>query len=208
MRADPTVGTSERRKLWVVGVILTLLVLFFAIAVGPVTPGVHHPVSAWSVQNVHLIGQAMCSYAQDHNGAYPTGKSSTEVFQKLIDDGYVSDPGIFFRSAYRPEGKVAAPSMKLKPENVCWDVTTPLDSRSPDDLPVVFSTGYRIAYAPNGTATPLPGTQTVGLAVFYHSKAADFKAQYPQGVALGVIPPDFKSDGKKSVQLTPDGPLP
>jgi len=155
----------------------------------------------------HVLGLAMYSYATDHNGAYPVGNSSTEVFQQLLDGGYVDDPVAFFSATYHPKGKVAATSKKLKPENVCWDVTVLLDSNSSDYLPVLFSTGYRIDFAPNGSATPLPGTKADGLAVFYHSNASTFKIENLQHVVLDVISPDFKSDGKKYVQLTPDGPL-
>jgi len=42
------------------------------------------------------IGRSLDQYATDHNGKYPEGKSSTEIFQKLIDKGYVTDPSIFY----------------------------------------------------------------------------------------------------------------
>jgi hypothetical protein len=117
------------------------VLLLLGLAIGPITPGVRHPVSSWSVQIAHVIGLAMDSYSRDHNGAYPGGKSSTEVFQRLIDGGYVEDPSIFFRSAYQADGKLAATLKKLKPENVCWDVTIPVNSGSPDALPLIFFHG-------------------------------------------------------------------
>jgi hypothetical protein len=191
--------------------IITALVLLFlvGVAVGPITPPVHHPLSSSSLQIAHEIGRAFFNYAQDHNGNYPVGKSSTDVFQQLIDGGYVDDPTLFY-SALQPDGKVKANSKTLIPENVCWDVTIPLDFSSSDALPVVFSTGYRIEYAPNGKASPLAGRKTPGIAVFYHSNAAWFKTDNPQAdhVILNFISPDFKPDGKTYVQLTPDGPLP
>jgi hypothetical protein len=140
-------------------------------------------------QTVRTIGVAMYAYAMDHNGAYPTGKSSTEVFQKLVDEGYVTE---------------------LKPENVCWDVTIPLDAAPSDDVPVVFSSGYRINYVPGGDATPIlsaPKPRYDGVSVCYHSNSASWQEGQPDGIVPNFISPDFKPDGKKYVQLTPDGPL-
>ena len=94
----------------------------------------------------------MFQYANDHNQNYPDGKSSTEVFQKLIDGGYISDPAIFYIPMV---GKIkAGVGQRLKPENVCWDVTSPVDSSAPDGLPIVFSTGYKVNYVPGGAAIP------------------------------------------------------
>ena len=158
------------------------------------------------MQTAHAIGLSLYAYANHNQGLYPDGTSSTEVFQKLLDQGYVADRQIFYVPM---EGKTrpVQDQKRLKPENVCWDVTVLLDSNSSDYLPVLFSTGYRIDFAPNGSATPLPGTKADGLAVFYHSNASTFKIENLQHVVLDVISPDFKSDGKKYVQLTPDGPL-
>ena len=47
------------------------------------------------------------------------------------------------------------PGQKLKAENVSWDVTSNLNASSSDSLPLVFQTGYRIHYVPNGVADPL-----------------------------------------------------
>ena len=38
------------------------------------------------LQKPRMINLLLFSYANDHNGKYPTGASSTEVFQKLIDE--------------------------------------------------------------------------------------------------------------------------
>src|ERR1700722_12787274 len=53
------------------------------------------------MQQCRQIGLMMISYAMDNaanNNAYPDGKSSTEVFQKLLDSGYCTDPSIFYLS--------------------------------------------------------------------------------------------------------------
>jgi hypothetical protein len=161
-------------------------------------------------QTVRTIGVAMYAYAMDHNGAYPTGKSSTEVFQKLVDEGYVTEPAMFCCDELKMPGKSKATSGKLKPENVCWDVTIPLDAAPSDDVPVVFSSGYRINYVPGGDATPIlsaPKPRYDGVSVCYHSNSASWQEGQPDGIVPNFISPDFKPDGKKYVQLTPDGPL-
>lgn len=184
------------------------------------------------MQQGRQIGQAMFSYATDNvqNGnAYPDGNSSTEVFQKLIDGGYVTDPTIFYVPL---PGKVkAVAGQKLKPENVCWDVTSGVDSNSSDLVPLVFMTGYRMTYASGGSAVPVikpyppfwseprtwsqwwndapaPEPGPSGIAIFYKGNNAVFLKVNPDGSLPNVVSPDFKPDGKTYRQLTPDGPFP
>ena len=57
------------------------------------------------MQTSRQLGQVLFAYATDHDGAYPTGKSSTEVFQKLIDESYITDPTMLY---FKMSGKVAA----------------------------------------------------------------------------------------------------
>ena len=85
----------------------------------------------------------MVSYAADHDGKFPDGNTSTEVFQKLIDENYGNDPTIFYIPL--PGKTKPLAGQKLKPENVCWDVTSGLDQNSPDELPVIFMTGYLVS---------------------------------------------------------------
>ena len=44
----------------------------------------------------HALGLALYSYANDNSQLYPDGTNSTEVCQKLMDGGYVTDPSIFY----------------------------------------------------------------------------------------------------------------
>jgi hypothetical protein len=44
---------------------------------------------------------------------------------------------------------------KLKPENVCWDITAGIESNDSDSLPVLFMTGYRVNYISSGHAALL-----------------------------------------------------
>ena len=174
----------------------------------------------------------MFSYANDNNGVYPDGNSSTEVFQKLMDGGYVTDPALFYLPLAGKEKAVAG--QKLKPENVCWDVTSGVDSNAPDGLPLIFMTGYKVTYAPGASAVPIikpyppfwgegtwsqwwqhdsaPAQGPPGIAVFYKGTNAMFKnldtTASTGGSIPNFIPPDFQPDDKTYRQLTPDGVLP
>ncbi len=94
------------------------------------------------MQQAHQMGQVLFSYATDNGSAYPEGKSSTEICQMLLDGGYVTDPAFFYVPM---PGKVKPEpgQKKLKPENVCWDITGSVTGDAPDTLPLVFLTGYR-----------------------------------------------------------------
>jgi len=215
---------------------LFIIFILFATVRGPVYIGIKQAkYNAW-IQQGRQIGSMMFSYATDNTqggNAYPEGNSSTEVFQKLIDGNYVTDPGIFYVPL--PGKTKALPGQKLKPENVCWDVTCCVDSNSSDLVPLVFLTGYKVTYTPGGSAVPIikPWPQfreeprtwldwwhgvpdeppTPGIAIFYKGNNAMYrKLETPQqssdGIITNFVPPDFKPDGKTYRQLTPDGPLP
>jgi hypothetical protein len=155
---------------------------------------------------------SMYAYAQDHGGRYPDGKSSTEVFQKLVDGQYVPDPAYFYS---KMAGKTPATSKRLLPENVSWDVTIPVDAKSADEIPVIFCTGFRIDYKPGGSAIPLAGQSRPyscgdGITVCYHSHSSHYRiyAKDEPGVVENFIPADTKLGTNSYTQLTPDGPLP
>ena len=181
-------------------------------------------------QAAHMLGIALYAYANDNSGNYPEGKSSTEICQKLLNDGYITDPGIFCVSG---SGKIKAESgQKLKPENVCWDYTAGLSTKSPGEVPLFFLTGYRVRYVPGGRAIPLPKSDWPlrswsqwwnkeprpgslfqgGVAVFYVNNSTKFinRVTAPDGTSSipNFISPDYKPDGKTYRQLTPDGVLP
>jgi hypothetical protein len=190
----------------------TLLIVFFiaVIVFGPMNADYgprHNP----AMMTTRQIGVVMFEYANDHNGVYPTGKSSTEVFQKLIDAGYVTDPTLFWEGFLPVPAKSKANSKILRPENVCYDVTVPVSADSNDALPVVFLTGYRIDYVPRGTATPLFSwaKDWTGLPVYYHGNNTAFLKNdgQPDGVVTNFISQAFDPAGAKFQQLTPDGPL-
>lgn len=110
------------------------------------------PESA-AMQTTRTIALAMFEYGEDHHGAYPDGTSSTEVFQKLLDGNYVSDPMVFYQPL--PGKTPPVHGAKLRPENIGYDVTSGIRPHSPDDLPVVFLTGFRIDYHARASAASL-----------------------------------------------------
>ena len=191
-----------------------LILPYFVLAVGLTShsnSGIITTRSSPIMQEAHAIGRAMYAYANDHNGAYPVGKSSTEVFQQLIDENYAPDSTIFFDEWLKIPGKTKARSNILKPENVSYDVTVPVNSDSSDLLPLVFSTGFRIHYVSGGSATPLfPwAKEWTGIPVFYKGNNAVWLRDdgQPDGMVTNFISTAFNPAGKKYVQLTPDGPL-
>jgi hypothetical protein len=178
------------------------------------------------------IGEAVFNYgARNRTNLYhfgfPAGASSTEVFQKLLDDHDVTDPTIFYVAML---GKVRpVPGRKLRPENVSFDLTVSVDSQDTDDLPLVFLTGYRVTYMPGAAAVPLIkplprfgverprwwllGGETVqwqgenGQAVYYKGDKATWL--HAQGDSVpNFVPASFDANGKTYQQLTPDGVLP
>ena len=210
---------------------VVFLVVLANIAIRPMGGGIQRAWGSRAMQNSRTIALAMFQYANDNDGNYPDGKSSTEVFQKLIDGNYVSDPRIF----YVPLAGKTEPTegQRLKPENVSFDVTSGIRSNAPDGLPIVFLTGYRVSYIPGGSATSLViGAPPYGttprtwsewwhgrsvvpfdsiLAVCYKSNNASARPLETQPDAKAFVPHfvpvDFDPGGKVYRQLTPDGPL-
>jgi hypothetical protein len=215
-----------------------LLLIVISVIVSP-DPGSHVPPgyskSSAAMQQARAIYLLITAYADAHNGVYPTGNSSTEVFQKLVDENHmkptgksleevlhnvvgsdsVTDPAIFCLAM---AGKSPATSTRLRPENVCFDVTIPLGKSSPDEMPAVFVTGYKISYVSGGTATPLTSSRDrYWTSVCYNGGMAyalmkghdlpDWPSIQQDGVVTNFVPTKFNANGKKFQQLTPDGPI-
>jgi hypothetical protein len=172
------------------------------------------------------IGLILIQYATDHGGKYPEGKSSTEIFQKLLDEKYALDPSLFY---YPMPGKTKAETTTLKSENVGWDVTCCIDAESPDNLPMVFLTGYKVTYQAGAKAVPLKGlskeSASRSWSDWWHNKEKQWPIYFtavcykgasaralqdpePDGSFPTFIPTDFDPKGKTYRQLTPDGTIP
>ena len=153
---------------------------------GPLAQGIEKARVMEGISQVNAIVQAMDAYAKDHGGAYPEGNTSTEVFQKLLDGRYVSDPKIFF---VLTGGKYPAASSQLDARNVCFDVTGGATAKSPDDLPLVFTSGFNVKYAPGVNATH--ATDIVGIVHGMAICAKDGRAHFQRETADGSVPDFF-----------------
>lgn len=156
-----------------------------------------------SVQSLHALGLALYSYAQDHDLHYPDGKTSTEVFQKLVDGDYVTDPAIFYLPM---KGKTPAKDKVIKPENVCFDYTQGVQVAQPDDggyIPLIFTTGSHLDYS-TGKVSSLSEDSpygTDGIAVFYANIRANFVLA--ADFADKFFGPGYDPKGKNYIQLMP-----
>jgi hypothetical protein len=197
-------------------VVAFVLYVLAQIALGPIGGPIKKARESAGVQAVHAMGLALWSYANDNQGLYPDGTSSTEVFQQLMDGGYITAPTIFYVAM---DGKtVATPDQKkLRPENVCWDVTGGVTKNDPPELPLIFMTGFRMTYTPGGgfisRVDPYPrylDIKSPGLAVFYLNNAANWLSGDSWSGPFShqhILPPDFNAHGKTYRQLTPEGVL-
>jgi len=164
-------------------------------------------------QKVRSIGLCLYAYAQDHNGHYPEGKTSTEVFEKLIEGKYAKGPELFY---FQTAGKIPPTSSILKAENVAWDMTSCSDSSPPDAVPVIFMTGYKITYQAGTSAMPVnqqprtwrqwwngSASPDTFVAIYYYSNSVTVKLPDKDGSIPNFIPVDFDPKGKTYRQLTP-----
>jgi len=171
--------------------------------------GINKAKESMAMQTARQIAIAMQQYSLDHNGNYPDGLTSTEVFQKLIDGKYIADPGIFYLAM---TGKTKATSSHLTADNVCFDVTSGVTSATADGMPVVFCTGYTVTYSggasairndPVATPFPGPGRGLAGLAVGYKNASARFLIAGENGTVPNFMISSFDSGGKFYAQLKP-----
>ena len=198
-----------RGAVWFLGIVCALFVA--GVLVGPGgSGGTKSPESA-AMQTSRTLQLCLYQFAGDHGGKYPTGSSSTEVFQKLVDEQYLTATEILYLSM---PGKVKTTSNHLKPENVCFDVTAGMTDKTPDDVPGVFITGYQIDYRPGGSAVRLsdhaqPDAGKDGIAIAYHSNNAFYKIanRDGSGAVTNIVPADATIGPGPYTQLTPDGPL-
>jgi hypothetical protein len=188
--------------------VTVVLVLLIAACPGPINSIRWAPESG-AMQTTRTIALAMTQYAQDHHGSYPDGTSSTEVFQKLLDGNDVSDPALFYQPL--PGKTPPVSGAKLKPENVGYDVTSGVQTASPDFLPIVFLTGFRIDYRPGGRAVSLvrPFPRTTARLSDLFSRHGMRTCMF-DGLPVGYKNDDgfwrqSSFDAARPTQYTPDG---
>jgi hypothetical protein len=201
-------------RFWVV--LLFIMAVLVGVALGPICPPdcPRQAKQSAAMQTSRAIGEALYQYSLDHGGLYPDGKTSTEVFQHLIDENYIADPQVFYVAIF---GKVKPKTNKLKSENVSFDVTSGIDPTSSDQLPIVFLTGFKIEYEPGAKAIPVmqspdrtwsqwwDGMDNIEpfMAVCYKGNNARWMRSDKDGSIPNFIPADFDPKGKTYRQLTP-----
>ena len=174
------------------------------VALGPITNGIKRAKENVALQHSRTIALAMMAYAEDHHGHYPDAgegpaagsvvtigggspgaSTSTEVFQRLIDGHYVTDPAIFY---FDMPGKVKPVGDRLAANNVCYDVTAGLTTDSPSGIPMVYPTGYTVTFSGDIRVTRGAGAPYDRFITTYTGGAArDFQVTTGQSVNLGPI---------------------
>src|SRR6187402_3640935 len=76
-------------------VIIAVMAFIGGVVFAPMGTGIKRAPQSAAMQTCHTLGLALFQFANDHDNRLPEGKSSTEIFQQLIDGKYVSDPRIF-----------------------------------------------------------------------------------------------------------------
>jgi hypothetical protein len=164
-----------------------------------------------AMQTSHTLYIAMSDYATDHDGHFPDGASSTQVAQELLDGGYITGPHIYYLEMLG-KTKPRFDTKRLTTENISWDFTAPCSTKSPDAIPLIFCTGYRVEYKPDGKAIALgsgsgPTVAQEGIAVSYVSGASRYTREDASGTIPHFIARDTHFGDTIYRQLTPDGTL-
>ena len=211
---------------------IIIVMALFWLAMPTYMGGIQPPKDGGMRMQARVIADVMWAYAED-NYRYPDGKSSTDVFQKLIDGGYLTDPGVLYLRL--PGKRKGEPGRRLHPENVCWDLTTTPDGKIQYDVPLVYPTGYAVSYRAGAPAIPrvkpyppysdravpswwdqvhgwpLPNP-VLGIGVADANGEISFlKLSQSNDGSWSIpsfIPADFDSTRKAYQQLTPEGVLP
>ncbi len=180
---------------------LVIVLVLLAIAIPAITTGyVGITQQEAPAAKAHNLAIASFSYANDNKDVYPSGKTSTAIFQQLYDEKYLTEPGDVFLTGNG--GKAMAQTsteLRLNPQNVSWDYTTRADTGltkdDPEDTPLLFSCVAKVPeYKPGLNAVSLDaqcpwgndGVIMVTLGQVVSFKRADTSAK------VSITPPTFK----------------
>jgi prepilin-type N-terminal cleavage/methylation domain-containing protein len=170
-------------------VVIGIIAILAGVALGPITRGITQAKESASMQVARQIGLLEFAYSNDYSQVYPYETSAELIADDLLNNGYTSDPSIFYLSGTPGAVKGVGTTGKytLAKTAVCWDficntgATTPtgLTSNSADGTPLVFITGNAITMATTGPIDlTVTGSQnafgTDGVAVSYKSNSAQF----------------------------------
>src|SRR5260221_7507096 len=73
---------------WMMAIVI--LAVLAGVALGPTGGGMprSYGLGSQAMEQSRAIYELMKAYADAHQGAFPTGSSSTEIFQKLVDENH------------------------------------------------------------------------------------------------------------------------
>jgi len=168
------------------------------------------------------LAAVLNAYADDHDGKYPDGASSTEAFQKLVDAGYLTLPAAG-QLLYLPmpgknkyefdltitdylSGKQPPPSHRLKAENVCFDLIAPMTvdaARQVPSAPLVISTGYRLSFEPGAKPEVLEPEQVQALKYGILIRVPDDVVLFQPGEEISIMPGNIPAREGPWRQLRP-----
>jgi hypothetical protein len=129
-----------------------MVTVLWSIAIPSVNGGRQQQPENASAAKAHNLAIASFSYANDNNQTYPTGSTSTAIFQKLFEGKYLIQPADVFLTT--KGGKFSKPEDEpLTRSNVSWDYVTEsnagLTDSDPADIPILYSC---VASEPTWTA--------------------------------------------------------
>jgi hypothetical protein len=195
--AEPAPFLRTLKKPWQWLVVLMIGAILVGVALGPTGGGMPRSYArgCHSIRQTRLIYQMLVDYETEH-GAFPAGRTSTEIFQALVNANNLASSGKTFEDLAGPmeqdekvhdtaifyvdlPGKVLATSPKLNSENVCFDLTAPMSSTPVTGLPVVFVTGYKVNYIANGAATPIDTAKIAPWSGVTYSDSSSFAMWEP-----------------------------
>jgi len=199
--------------------VLAVLTLGLGLYSAMLHTGGHKPSTgreSWKLENLKALGDAMRAYAAEHGGRYPEGVTSTEVFNVLIAEGYLEDhrvaldggidkSNLFAVVAGTGEEDETNPeTTRLKGPGVAWDATAGLDADTPADVPLLYTTGFDVTYAPGRRPIPQAGTEERLVMVYTHGgRKLIFRLDDEENWEFPVMPESLPAENSLR-QLRPE----
>ncbi|MEM9445634.1 MAG: type II secretion system protein [Verrucomicrobiota bacterium] len=178
-------------------VVMTIIALIIGLAVPGLAAARKVASRISDTNNARNLVLALNLAAQDSNGLYPTGASSTEVFEELVHNRYIDDERVFAGTNTPNPPKIDPgnlPAFTLDPRNVAWAYVDNLTTNSPSRCPLVLTKGVK-AFTNLGVVSPeLPAMASAdspwgpdGVVVGTVGGSAEFIKANPNGtVDLGI----------------------
>jgi prepilin-type N-terminal cleavage/methylation domain-containing protein len=200
-------------------IVIAIISILLSVLVPAAWNGLKTSRQAAATQSSHSIAQLMTQYSLDQ-GSYPDASSSTDICKLLITKSYLTSADIF----YLPNGGQTkftgvTPGTNLTAQNVSWDITgmtgangpQGVSVNSPDELPLIFSTGGTVNYpqqagAGSATTAATAPLSTDGIAVTYKDSHSTFaKADLVNGTytITNFIEGSFDPKGQTYAQRKP-----